>query len=79
MSDIDEEIYTRKISTGNGLSLSQSIFLLGMMKVWKKTGNDDYLGYIKGYYDALINDQGNLLYERDQLDTIQVGILLFKL
>lgn len=57
----------------------QSVFLLGMMKVWEETGKEEYFDYIKGYYDALIDDQGNLLYERDQLDTIQVGILLFKL
>lgn len=57
----------------------QSVFLLGMMQVWEETGNDEYFDYIKGYYDALIDDQGNFIYERDQLDSIQVGILLFKL
>lgn len=57
----------------------QSVFLLGMLRVWEKTGNNEYFDYIKGYYDALIDDEGNFIYERDQLDSIQVGILLFKL
>ncbi|MDE1548620.1 glycoside hydrolase family 88/105 protein [Jeotgalibaca caeni] len=57
----------------------QSVFLLGMLRVWEETGNEEYFTYIKGYYDALIDDEGNFVYERDQLDSIQVGILLFKL
>lgn len=57
----------------------QSVFLLGMLRVWEETGNDEYFQYIKGYYDALIDDEGNFEYDRDQLDAIQVGILLFKL
>lgn len=57
----------------------QSVFLLGMLRVWEETGNDEYFDYIQGYYDALIDDYGNFEYDRDQLDAIQVGILLFKL
>ena len=37
----------------------QSVFLLGMLRVWEETGNDEYFQYIKGYYDALIDDEGN--------------------
>lgn len=57
----------------------QSVFLLGVLRIWEETGNDEYFKYIQDYYDAIIDNNGNLLYERDQLDTIQVGILLFKL
>ena len=57
----------------------QSVFLMGMLQVWEVTGNVEYFNYIKGYYDELIDDEGNFVYERDQLDSIQVGILLFKL
>lgn len=57
----------------------QSVFLLGMLRVWEESGEDEYFAYIKGYYDALIDAEGNFVYERDQLDSIQVGILLYKL
>lgn len=57
----------------------QSVFLLGVLRVWEETGNDEYFDYIKGYYDALIDEHGNLIYDREELDAIQVGILLFRL
>lgn len=57
----------------------QSVFLMGMMMVYDTTGEQEYLDYTRGYFDSLIDDQGNLVFDRDQLDAIQVGLLLFKL
>lgn len=55
----------------------QGVFLYGMQKVYEKTGNKDYYDYIKGYVDHLIDEEGNLYFARDELDSIQAGILLF--
>lgn len=57
----------------------QGVFLYGMQRVWEKTGNQEYFNYLKSYVDNLLDEEGNFLFERDQLDSIQVGILLFPL
>lgn len=57
----------------------QSVFLYGMLRVWEATGNDAYFEYAKAYVDNLLDDEGNFLFARDELDSIQVGILLFPL
>lgn len=57
----------------------QGVFLDGMYRVWQETKNPAYFDYIKGYYDCLIDEQGNLYFDRDQLDSLQVGLLLFPL
>lgn len=57
----------------------QGVFLYGMQRVWEKTGNKEYFDYLKSYIDNLLDEEGNFLFERDQLDSIQVGILLFPL
>jgi len=57
----------------------QGVYLYGMQRVWEKTNNQEYFDYLKGYIDHLVDEEGNFLFERDQLDSIQVGILLFPL
>ncbi len=57
----------------------QGVFLYGMLKVWEVTKNQEYFQYIKSYFDLLIDKNGNFLFARDELDSIQAGILLFPL
>lgn len=57
----------------------QSVFLMGMMTVYEVTEKKEYLDYIQAYFDLLIDKQGNVVFERDQLDSLQVRFLLFKL
>lgn len=57
----------------------QGVFLYGMYRVWEATGKGEYFQYIKDYYDFLIDKEGNFLFARDELDSIQPGILLFPL
>jgi len=57
----------------------QGVFLYGMYRVWEATGKCKYFQYIKDYYDFLIDEEGNFLFARDELDSIQPGILLFPL
>lgn len=57
----------------------QGVFLYGMWLVWKKTRNVQYFDYIKAYIDNLVDEEGNFYFARDELDSIQAGILLFPL
>jgi len=57
----------------------QGVFLCGMEEVLLHTNRHDYEGYIKRYVDKLIDEQGNFLFARDELDAIQPGLLLFRL
>lgn len=47
--------------------------------VYNKTGEQKYYDYLKAYVDHNIDDNGNLLFARDELDSIQAGLLLFPL
>lgn len=49
----------------------QGVFLCGAVSLWKATGQDCYIEYVKAYADLLIDDYGNLLFKRDELDAIQ--------
>jgi unsaturated rhamnogalacturonyl hydrolase len=57
----------------------QGIFLHGMLQVWRRSGGDHYAEYAKQYVDSLIDPHGNLLFARDELDSIMPGLLLFPL
>ncbi|MCM3764166.1 glycoside hydrolase family 105 protein [Neobacillus niacini] len=57
----------------------QGVFLFGMYRVYQATGKEEYFNYIKAYYDHLIDEYGNVRFERDQLDSTMTGILLFPL
>ena len=63
----------------NSFHYHQGVFLYGMLRVWKATGDQQYFDYIKGYIDSLIDEEGNLYFARDELDSVQAGILLFPL
>ncbi len=57
----------------------QGVFLKSMLQVWERTGNDNYLQYVKAYVDSLIDETGNFEYRKTELDSIQAGLLLFDL
>jgi len=57
----------------------QGVFLDGMYRLYKLTKKEKYFDYIRSYYDSLIDEEGNLYFDRDQLDSLQVGLLLFSL
>jgi unsaturated rhamnogalacturonyl hydrolase len=57
----------------------QGVLLEGMLSLWKRTGDDKYLQYTKGYVDHLVDEHGNFYYSRDELDAIQPGLLLLTL
>ncbi len=57
----------------------QGVFLYGMTRVWEQTKDEKYYRYMKEYVDDLVDDCGNLLFNRDELDSIQAGLLLFGL
>lgn len=57
----------------------QGVFLLGMLMVWKKTGDNRYFDYVRGYVDSLVDPDGTFEFRRTELDAIQAGLLLFDL
>ncbi len=58
----------------------QGVFLLGMERCWRATQDEKYLTYIKRWVDSLIRPDGSIvLYNSDELDDIQPGVLLFNL
>ncbi|HPT88523.1 MAG TPA: glycoside hydrolase family 88 protein [Bacillota bacterium] len=57
----------------------QGVFLKGMLMVWKKTGQQKYFDYVKGYVDSLVDDNGSFEFRNTELDSIQAGLLLFDL
>jgi len=57
----------------------QGVFLCGMLEVWKETANEEYYAYVKEYVDKLIDEEGNFLFARSELDAIQPGLLLLPL
>lgn len=57
----------------------QSVFLMGAYEVYKITKKPAYLDYIIAYFNNIIDENGNFEFRRDELDTLQVGFLLFDL
>lgn len=54
--------------------------LLGFARVYEKTGDKRYFDYLKGYYDELIDDQGNIATyktEKFNIDMLNAGKVLF--
>ena len=68
-----------ELPPGGHFHYHQGVFLDGMYRLYQLTKEEKYLTYIKGYYDSLIDEEGNLYFDRDQLDSLQVGLLLFPL
>lgn len=48
----------------------QGVFLCGVLWLWEVIGEKWYFEYVKVYVDFLIDDNGNLLFRRDELDVI---------
>jgi unsaturated rhamnogalacturonyl hydrolase len=58
----------------------QGVFLSGMEKCWRQTGNDKYYDYMKRWVDSQILPDGSIKkYNPDELDDIQPGVLLYTL
>ncbi|MDP5272603.1 glycoside hydrolase family 88/105 protein [Chengkuizengella axinellae] len=57
----------------------QGVFLYGMLKLWEQNQDYNLFQYVKGYADHLIDAQGNFLFNRAELDSIQAGDILFSL
>lgn len=54
--------------------------LLGFTRVYEQTGDQRYFDYLKGYYDTLIDDKGNIAtYKKEKfnIDMINAGKVLF--
>ncbi|GGC83993.1 unsaturated rhamnogalacturonyl hydrolase YteR [Thalassobacillus devorans] len=58
----------------------QGVFLESMRQLKEVIGgNEEYEQYIKAYVDHNIDENGNFLWNRKELDAIQAGLLLFEL
>lgn len=58
----------------------QGVFLSGMEKCWRETGNPKYFDYIKRWVDSQVQGDGSIRrHYPDELDDIQPGVLLFNL
>jgi len=57
----------------------QGVFLAGALQVWERTGDRRYFDYTKRYVDHLVDELGNVVVAKGELDAIQAGLLLFVL
>ena len=58
----------------------QGVFLSGMQKTYRLCGERKYFDYIKGWVDAMIDENGCIRqYDKGQMDDIMPGLLLFDL
>ncbi|WP_397386798.1 glycoside hydrolase family 105 protein [Paenibacillus sp. MMS20-IR301] len=58
----------------------QGVFLSGMEKYWKLSGESKYYDYIKRWVDSQVQPDGSILkFNSNELDDIQPGILLYNL
>lgn len=56
----------------------QGVFLSGMEKTWRQTGNPEYYDYLKRWVDSQVLADGSIKkFKPDELDDIQPGVLLF--
>ncbi|MEX1029058.1 MAG: glycoside hydrolase family 88 protein [Paenibacillaceae bacterium] len=63
----------------NAWHYHQGVYLYSMIRYWEQAGGDRYYQYVKDYVDLLIDERGNLIFRRDELDSMQAGLLLFTL
>ncbi|HEX7058201.1 MAG TPA: glycoside hydrolase family 88 protein [Bacilli bacterium] len=64
----------------NRFHYHQGVFLSGMEKCWRATGNKRYFDYIKRWVDSQVLADGSIKhFNSDELDDIQPGVLLFNL
>lgn len=58
----------------------QGVFLSGVLKTWRLTGNPAYLNYAADWVDSVFTADGKIIkYDHADLDDIQPGILLYTL
>ncbi|MBS4195141.1 glycoside hydrolase family 88/105 protein [Lederbergia citri] len=57
----------------------QGVFLVSMQELYEQIGDEAYYEYSKAYVDHLVDEEGNFLFNRSELDAIQAGLLLFSL
>jgi unsaturated rhamnogalacturonyl hydrolase len=57
----------------------QGVFLLGALRLWRRTGDESLYEYAKRYVDHNIAPDGSFEYRKGELDAIQAGMLLFPL
>ena len=58
---------------------AKALYLFGEYLVWKRTGDDRYLQYVKGWMDSHVDAQGNVDHNMESLDAIMPGNLLLLL
>jgi unsaturated rhamnogalacturonyl hydrolase len=64
----------------NRFHYHQGVFLAGMERIWRLSGEKKYYDYIKNWCDFYIDADGNIRYsDAGQFDDIQPAILLFAL
>jgi len=54
---------------------AKALYLLGEYLVWKRTGDDRYLQYVKRWVDSHVDAQGNVDHNMESLDAIMPGNL----
>jgi unsaturated rhamnogalacturonyl hydrolase len=57
----------------------RGLFLMGTYEVYKRTGNQAYLNFIRGWVDSHLDEQGNLKHNVDNLDSMLAGNLFIYL
>jgi unsaturated rhamnogalacturonyl hydrolase len=58
----------------------QGVFLLGVQRCWRESGEEKYYQYVKDWVDSIILPDGTIKeYNATELDSLQAGILLFDL
>ena len=58
----------------------QGVFLSGVYKTYELCGDERYFQYVKDWVDSCIDGDGEIItFDRNQLDDMQPGILLFPL
>ena len=55
---------------------AKSLYLFGEYLVWKRTGDNRYLQYVKGWVDSHVDAQGNIDHKINSLDDMLAGNLL---
>ncbi|MCF7972375.1 MAG: glycoside hydrolase family 88 protein [Phycisphaerae bacterium] len=76
------DIWSVDFGTRPKWTYTYGLVFKGMWQVWEKTGDPDILAYVQTYYDAMINDQGEIqTYKMSDynIDMINAGKVLFAL
>ena len=58
---------------------AKALYLFGEYLIWKRTGDDRYLQYVKAWVDSHVDAQGNIDHNLESLDAIMPGNLMLLL